>query len=253
MCIRDRSCSIPSVPNTPSPAGRPVVQRATSLMVLPDNGASSKLDPAKSELQNLLFLLNLALENNSFERASDLHMLSLLNIKKLNFDSDIQKSETLKKALLDSLAEPFFENYKKFPHRNPGLKLHYTQQEEKNDDIVSLADIKPQQDYSRILHPFTSAKNSGPEAIFTCSQHYPWNFKAANDLACLTFGISKNVIKALTLLDLIHTDSRKFVLEKIMNAEDDDQEIVFTGETIPIVQDVYKRQIYIYICHNNGE
>ncbi|CAI7458343.1 CGH_1_collapsed_G0049200.mRNA.1.CDS.1 [Saccharomyces cerevisiae] len=64
----------------------------------------------------------------------------------------------------------------------------------------------------------------------------PWNFKAANDLACLTFGISKNVIKALTLLDLIHTDSRNFVLEKIMNAEDDNQEIVFTGETIPIVQ-----------------
>lgn len=205
-------------------------------MVLPDNGTASKLNPAKSELENLLFLLNLALENNSFERASDLHMLSLLNIKKINFDSDIQKSETLKKVLLDSLAEPFFENYKKFPHKDLGSKSQYNEYEEKHDDIVSLADIKPQQDYSRILHPFTSAKNSGPEAIFTCSQQYPWNFKAANDLACLTFGISKNVIKALTLLDLIHTDSRNFVLEKIMNAEDDNQEIVFTGETIPIVQ-----------------
>ena len=226
----------PLVSNMPSPASRPVIQRATSLMVLPDNDTASKLNPAKSELENLLFLLNLALENNSFERASDLHMLSLLNIKKINFDSDIQKSETLKKVLLDSLAEPFFENYKKFPHKDLGSKSQYNEYEEKHDDIVSLADIKPQQDYSRILHPFTSAKHSGPEAIFTCSQQYPWNFKAANDLACLTFGISKNVIKALTLLDLIHTDSRNFVLEKIMNAEDDNQEIVFTGETIPIVQ-----------------
>lgn len=93
----------------PSPASRPVIQRATSLMVLPDNDTASKLNPAKSELENLLFLLNLALENNSFERASDLHMLSLLNIKKINFDSDIQKSETLKKVLLDSLAEPFLK------------------------------------------------------------------------------------------------------------------------------------------------
>lgn len=162
----------------PSPASRPVIQRATSLMVLPDNDTASKLNPAKSELENLLFLLNLALENNSFERASDLHMLSLLNIKKINFDSDIQKSETLKKVLLDSLAEPFFENYKKFPHKDLGSKSQYNEYEEKHDDIVSLADIKPQQDYSRILHPFTSAKNSGPEAIFTCSQQYPWNFKS---------------------------------------------------------------------------
>ncbi|EJS41789.1 psk2p [Saccharomyces arboricola H-6] len=225
---------VPSVPNPPAYANRPVLQRATSLMVLPDNDAGCKIKSEKSELENLLFLLNLALENNSFERASDLHMLSLLNIKKLNFDSDIQKSETLKKTLLDSLAEPFFENYKKFPHKDSDARS--TQNQENQGDIVSLADIKPQQDYSRILHPFTSAKNCGPEAIFTCSQQYPWNFKAANDLACLTFGISKNVIKALTLLDLIHTDSRKFVLEKIMNAEDGNQEIVFTGETVPIVQ-----------------
>ncbi|CAI4051014.1 hypothetical protein SKDZ_15G1120 [Saccharomyces kudriavzevii ZP591] len=227
---------ISPVSNTQSPAKRPVVHRTTSLMVLPDNDATGKLNPAKSELENLLFLLNLALENNSFERASDLHMLSLLNIKKLNFDSNIQKSETLKKALLNSLAEPFFENYKRLPRKGSGANSQYSQHEERYEDIVSLADIKPQQDYSRILHPFTSAKNSGPEAIFTCSQKYPWNFRAVNDLACLTFGISKNVIKALTLLDLIHTDSRKFVLEKIMNAEDDNQEIVFTGETIPIVQ-----------------
>ena len=104
-------------------------------MVLPDNDAASKLNPAKSELENLLFLLNLALENNSFERASDLHMLSLLNIKKLNFDSGIQKSETLKKVLLDSLAEPFFENYKKFPHKELCIQSQYNQYEEKHDDI----------------------------------------------------------------------------------------------------------------------
>ncbi|CAI4051250.1 hypothetical protein N7582_005153 [Saccharomyces uvarum] len=227
---------VPAGSNIPSSSKRPAVQRAASLMVLPDNAATNKLNPEKSELENLLFLLNLALENNSFERASDLHMLSLLNINKLSFDSDIQKSETLKKVLLDSLAEPFFENYKKFPHKDSSASSQSSQHREHQDDIVSLADIKPQQDYSRILHPFTSAKNSGPEAVFTCSQQYPWNFKAANDLACLTFGISKNVIKALTLLDLIHTDSRKFVLEKIMNAEEENQEIVFTGETIPIVQ-----------------
>lgn len=87
---------------------------------------------------------------------------------------------------------------------------------------------------NRILHTFTSQKNSSPKAIFTCSQQHPWKFRAANDLACLIFGISMNAMRALTLLDLIHSDSRNFVLNKIMTTEG--QEQVFTGEIVGIKQ-----------------
>lgn len=227
----------------------------------------SLMDEQRSNLISLLDLLNETLENNTSEKASDLHMLSLYNINKLILDEDRENTQSpiststsntnlnsisdenkhtrkLKKILLDSLAEPFFE-------RNVSVEESLLEDEESLqrglDDFVatnehdnanamnmSITSARPQQDYGRILHTFTSAKNSAPQAIFTCTQQHPWQFKAANDLACLIFGISKNVLKALTLLDLIHTDSRNFVIHKLLTTED--QELVFTGEIIGIVQ-----------------
>ncbi|QLG73206.1 hypothetical protein HG535_0E02900 [Zygotorulaspora mrakii] len=215
--------------------------------------ASSSMDVINSQradLEGLLELLNKTLENNTSERATDLHMISLLNIDKLilgKTESNGRRSSQaqlkvlqLKKTLLDSLAEPFFEHFnsqegqgaeemKELNHEIdtiPGLKL--------DANKVAMSSIRPQQDYGRILHTFTSGKNIAPQAIFTCTQLHPWQFKAANDLACLTFGISKVALKALTLLDLIHTDSRNFVLNKLLSTEG--QELVFTGEIVAIVQ-----------------
>ena len=215
----------------------------------------------RANLISLLDLLNETLENNTSEKATDLHMLSLYNIDKLILDEDKENTPSpmsstsntnlsnitdekkhtrkLKKILLDSLAEPFFE-------RNITLEESLLEDEAtlergldefvatNGTDNMVLNAARPQQDYGRILHPFTSAKNSAPQAIFTCTQQHPWKFKAANDLACLIFGISKNVLKALTLLDLIHTDSRSFVIHKLLTTED--QELVFTGEIIGIIQ-----------------
>lgn len=226
-----------------------------------DNEDYSYIEEQRSNLISLLDLLNETLENNTSEKATDLHMLSLYNINKLILDEDKENTPSpmsstsntnlsnildekkhtrkLKKILLDSLAEPFFE-------RNISIEESLLEDEatlergldefvtNNGSDNIVLNPTKPQQDYGRILHTFTSAKNSAPQAIFTCTQQHPWQFKAANDLACLIFGISKNVLKALTLLDLIHTDSRSFVIHKLLTTED--QELVFTGEIIGIVQ-----------------
>ena len=222
----------------------------------------SYIEEQRANLISLLDLLNETLENNTSEKATDLHMLSLYNIDKLILDEDKENTPSpmsstsntnlsnivdekkhtrkLKKILLDSLAEPFFERNISFEESllEDEVTLEHGLDEfvETNGtDNISLNSTKPkQQDYGRILHTFTSAKNSAPQAIFTCTQQHPWQFKAANDLACLIFGISKNVLKALTLLDLIHTDSRSFVLHKLLTTED--QELVFTGEIIGIVQ-----------------
>ncbi|CCD26421.1 serine/threonine protein kinase PSK1 NDAI_0H02470 [Naumovozyma dairenensis CBS 421] len=231
------------------------------------------INAQRSNLMGLLDLLNETLENNTSSKASDLHMLSLLNINKLILNKDEKKMDTpgykseytstndlneqeetktqsleqhhhhsnaerrtlaLKKTLLDSLAEPFFE-------RNAVEEKLIEDEEETQQEIdqfinanVSMSDIRPQQDYGRILRPFTSTKNMAPQAIFTCTLNHPWPFKAANDLACLLFGISKNALRALTLLDLIHSDSRPFVLHKILSTEG--QELVFAGEIIGIIQ-----------------
>lgn len=202
------------------------------------------LTEQRANLKSLLNLLNETLEKNTSERASDLHMISLFNLNKLmlgdpkknNSESD-KRTDKLKRTLLDSLAEPFFEHY----NFKEGTSLEDSDELKEeideftgSEDTTAITDIRPQQDYGRILRTFTSTKNSAPQAIFTCSQEDPWQFRAANDLACLVFGISQNAIRALTLMDLIHTDSRNFVLHKLLTTEG--QEMVFTGEIIGIVQ-----------------
>ncbi|EHN03806.1 Psk1p [Saccharomyces cerevisiae x Saccharomyces kudriavzevii VIN7] len=202
------------------------------------------LNEQRANLKCLLNLLNETLEKNTSERASDLHMISLFNLNKLmlgdpkNSNSERDKrTENLKKILLDSLAEPFFEHYN-FIEGNPIEDTDELKEEidefTGSGDTTAITEIRPQQDYGRILRTFTSTKNSAPQAIFTCSQGDPWQFRAANDLACLVFGISQSAIRALTLMDLIHTDSRNFVLNKLLSTEG--QEMVFTGEIIGIVQ-----------------
>lgn len=205
------------------------------------------VDEQRANLMSLLDLLNETLEKNTSPKASDLHMISLFNLDKLSLNNDEcngksssesqKRTVALKKTLLDSLAEPFFEHYggaDEIRHDDGELVNELEDISAMADDSVSLGEFRPQQDYGRILRTFTSTKNSAPQAIFTCSQNDPWQFRAANDLACLIFGISKNALRALTLLDLIHTDSRNFVVNKLSSTEG--QELVFTGEIIGIVQ-----------------
>lgn len=213
------------------------------------DNSSDIINAQKSDLESLLDLLNETLENNASENAANLHMISLLNINKLILgkDESTGRSTTqsqirtlnLKKTLLNSLAEPFFEHYnlteEEIEEDNKVVSESFEGLTGSTEDNPNpLTSIRPQQDYGRILHTFTSGKNIAPQAIFTCTQQHPWQFRAANDLACLTFGISKTALRALTLLDLIHTDSRHFVLSKILSTEG--QELVFTGEIVAIVQ-----------------
>ena len=209
---------------------------------------SQYISEQRDNLINLLDLLNETLEKNTSSGATDLHALSLFNIKKPvpdrnpldtndNEDEDEDEDDSenmlrLKRTLIDSLAQPFYERNITYEEGNETLRDELEDFEEQQQNMENPKSSND--DYRRILRTFASTKNSAPQAIFTCSQQYPWQFKAANDLACLIFGISQHVLKALTLLDLIHTDSRNFVLHKILSTEE--QELAFTGEIIGIVQ-----------------
>ncbi|GME74562.1 unnamed protein product [Ambrosiozyma monospora] len=76
----------------------------------------------------------------------------------------------------------------------------------------------------------SAGKNMQPKAIFTCELESPWDLKNANDVALLTFGFSRNTIRALTLLDLIAPRSRQLVLDRLFGGS----ELIFSGEIIAI-------------------
>lgn len=180
------------------------------------SSSSELLQTQRLELTSLLRFLNETLEKNTSSKATHLHQLSLLNINKL-FNSSAHDHNTtlqMKKALLNSLAEPFVEQQPEY-HMNANLPIE--------DKIRN------------IINSFTAAKNSHSMAIFTCEQDYPWSFKSANDLTCLNFGVSKKTIKILTLLDLIHLDARDFVIGKLTDLDVRENDMVMTGEIVPTV------------------
>lgn len=53
------------------------------------------------------------------------------------------------------------------------------------------------------------------QAIFTTEVHSPWTILAANDLACLVFGVTKAEVKKLGILELIKKDERAWLEEKL--------------------------------------
>ncbi|RKP29184.1 Pkinase-domain-containing protein, partial [Metschnikowia bicuspidata] len=94
---------------------------------------------------------------------------------------------------------------------------------------------------SRPFHASPTGKHSSPQAIVTVEADYPWNFKTANDHACLIFGVSQNTIRILTLMDLIAPQFRNFVTDKMNRAISGEVEhptgsknIIFAGEIIAV-------------------
>ena len=90
--------------------------------------------------------------------------------------------------------------------------------------------------------PFQSmltSKYSAPQSVFTIEADLPWSVKAANDLACLMFGISKTTIKALTLMDLIAPQFRDFVMSRLTKTAFENRRgdhNLFAGEIVAIIR-----------------
>ncbi|KAH3679504.1 hypothetical protein WICMUC_000925 [Wickerhamomyces mucosus] len=192
-----------------------------------------------NSLINLLNDLNRDDENNNnnndkIELATNLLELSLAPA--YNKDSQIEISnENLKIKLLYALATPFYEPLNSSTSTTNNLTFPMGSNNNSSSSSLDLSLLTQQSnqllDYEsnnnnnnnnnnnysdRIFHTI-SQKNSSPQAIFTCDYIDPWNIKAANDLACLIFGVSRNSLKRLTLLDLVSPDSRDFVLNKLIS------------------------------------
>ena len=123
-------------------------------------------------------------------------MISLLNINKLFFntpdenegnDSETSKTMHLKRTLLTSLADPFFDNIKELPSSTSEANLEFNLSQE----------------YNKVLHNFNSGKNSAPQAIFTCDSCHPWNFKGANAVSYTHLDVYKRQVWYYTKKPLI--------------------------------------------------
>lgn len=66
-----------------------------------------------------------------------------------------------------------------------------------------------------VVHGNKSRWAPPSQAIFTTEVHSPWTILAANDLACLVFGVTKAEVKKLGILELVKEDERAWLEEKL--------------------------------------
>lgn len=204
-----------------------------------DEGADSILNEDLKDLIELLEQDSSVISHNS-DVASTLHDLSLSSS-----GGDAQKKHALLRTkLLFALATPFVETASS-PYMWTAPADAPTLPNASSTALNLLNSIQQPQAATalgnRPFHAISSGKHTSPQSIVTVAADYPWAFKAANDLACLMFGILKSMIKNLTLIDIIAPQFRNFVTEKLTallhsasRGAPTDKHIIFAGEIIAI-------------------
>lgn len=173
-------------------------------------------------LINILQEDKLSRDTSRKDLALGLHDLSLAT-------AEDDPDSKLKTRLLHALATPFYEPVAQAPI------LALSGSGASTIALSALNDGRSAKQPDRVFHN-VSQRNTSPQAVFTCEVGDPWNLKAANDLACLIFGVSQKSLRRLTLLDLIAPDARDFVLNKIIANSISDEEIIFAGEVVGIAK-----------------
>ncbi|USW47760.1 Putative serine/threonine-protein kinase, active [Septoria linicola] len=62
-------------------------------------------------------------------------------------------------------------------------------------------------------------RNAQAQAIFTTEAKTPWTITAANDLACLVFGVGRAEVRKLGIMEVIKEDRRGWLEEKLKNPD----------------------------------
>ena len=107
---------------------------------------------------------------------------------------------TLQTKLVDALAQPYM--YREAVNENQLLS-----------PTVIPSFGKP----SNISAAATHGQKWSPaaQAIFNTEAKAPWTILAANDLACLVFGVTRAEIKKLSMLEVVQEDKRSWLEEKL--------------------------------------
>ncbi|TRX90799.1 hypothetical protein FHL15_008378 [Xylaria flabelliformis] len=71
------------------------------------------------------------------------------------------------------------------------------------------------------VHGHSSRWVPAAQAIFTTEARSPWTIIAANDLACLVFGVTKAEVRKMGILEVVQEERREWLEKKLSQAEPD--------------------------------
>ncbi|KAF8536435.1 hypothetical protein BDD12DRAFT_918351 [Trichophaea hybrida] len=69
------------------------------------------------------------------------------------------------------------------------------------------------------VHGHTNRSQPPAQAIFTTEAHSPWTILAANDLACLVFGVTMAEVRRIGIMDFIREERRGWLAAKLNSGE----------------------------------
>lgn len=118
---------------------------------------------------------------------------------------------SLQDKLIDTLAQPFLMGPPGEPVLSP-LAAH----------SVSAAGFPSA--LGSIVHGHSSRWVPATQAIFTTESQPPWTILAANDLACLVFGVTKAEVRKMGILEVVQDERRAWLEKKLLAGGDDDPE-----------------------------
>lgn len=113
---------------------------------------------------------------------------------------------SLQHKLAEAMAKPFHTS------KPPGAFTHATGSAFHRRDQPQHADSLANE---RTPH----GHRSPAQAIFTTDFKAPWTITAANDMACLVFGVTRAEVRRLGIMEVISEERRKWLEEKLRNPE----------------------------------
>ena len=114
-------------------------------------------------------------------------------------------SLTLQNKLIEVLAKPYVAR-----------DIIVDQQSKSHTRMPSYVrpfNVRPQ--VGSVVHNHANRWAPAAQAIFTTECRSPWTILAANDLACLVFGVTKAEVRKLGILEVIREDQRDWLEEKL--------------------------------------
>ncbi|KAM4054714.1 kinase [Hirsutella rhossiliensis] len=118
---------------------------------------------------------------------------------------------TLQHKLMDTMSQPFLADQQMY--EEPTVSPTLAQASRPSKKFPSA--LGP------AVHGHTNRWVPAAQAIFTTETKPPWTIIAANDLACLVFGVTKAEVRKMGILEVVQEERRAWLERKLLRAEDD--------------------------------
>ena len=121
-------------------------------------------------------------------------------------------SISLQAKLMEALAKPYSSD-----EQNAAYSLQHPA-------VMSASTVVPQATGAQSVHSHSSKWAPAAQAVFRTDSKAPWTILAANDLACLIFGVTGAEVRKLGILEVVQQERRKWLEEKLRGPGPDAEE-----------------------------